>query len=167
MGMDQQTTWGLMHRYSLSEIHRMIAALVAQEYLAYSAGEYPHLLLTEKSKEILFGDCPLRIRKIDTARISKNKRKGVELDNDTDIPDKALYEELRKRRNELAAEENVPPFIIMDNKTLMQIAIHQPQTEEAFLQIKGIGKVKTERYAALFIPVILNYLKNIGGNGVV
>ena len=159
MGMDQQTTWGLMHRYSLSEIHRMIAALVAQEYLAYSAGEYPHLLLTEKSKEILFGDCPLRIRKIDTARISKNKRKGVELDNDTDIPDKALYEELRKRRNELAAKENVPPFIIMDNKTLMQIAIHQPQTEEAFLQIKGIGKVKTERYAALFIPVILNYLK--------
>lgn len=160
MGMDRQTTWGLMSRYSLSEIDRMIAALVTQDYLAYTAGEYPHLVLTEKSKEILFGDQPLMIRKIITVRATKNRKKGTESDQDADSPDNALYEELRKRRNELATGENVPPFVILDNKTLRQIAIHKPQTEDAFLQIKGIGKIKTERYAAMFLSVIREYLSN-------
>ena len=156
LGMRNQTTWGLMKDYSLKDIRRMIAALVSKEYLVYSGGEYPVLHLTEKSKELLFGNQPLMIKKVSRTKKKKERATvGVPTGVDND-----LYEKLRLRRNETAAEENVPPYIILDNKTLMQIAAVKPLTKEEFLLVKGIGRIKAERYASLFIPIVQEYLKN-------
>lgn len=154
-GIKKQTTWGLMKDYSLSEIRRMIAALASQEYLTVSGEEYPVLQLTEKSKELLFGNEPFMIKKI-----SKPKKKAAKSAVIPPDAEHELYEKLRQRRNETAAEEKVPPYVIMDNKTLMQMAAVKPLNEEEFLKIRGIGRIKAERYAFLFIPIIEEYLKN-------
>ena len=73
--------------------------------------------------------------------------------------DNQLYELLRNRRNAEAEKEKVPPYVILDNKTLMELSAVRPMTEEEFLQVKGIGKIKTERYASLFIPIIRDYVE--------
>ena len=160
LGMKNQTTWGLMKACRISDIRRMIEALVSQEYLSYSGEEFPVLRLTAKSKELLFSDQPFMIRKIAGPR-----KKKAGQDKATVIPtdaDHELYERLRLRRNETAAEENVPPYVILDNKTLMQIAAVRPLTTEAFLQVRGIGRIKAERYASLFIPIVREYLESKG-----
>ncbi|MBR6966637.1 MAG: DNA helicase RecQ [Clostridia bacterium] len=153
LGMKKQTTWGLMSTYRLREISRIITALISDGYLVYSGADYPVLMLTEKSKEILFGNQPLLIRKID----APDRRKGKKIPAGREKADDLLYERLRMRRNELAADENVPPYVILDNKTLMQIAIVQPRTEEEFLQVRGIGEIRMKRYASFFIPIVLKY----------
>lgn len=155
--MEKQTTWGLMKNYSLSDINRMITALVSKEYLMYSGREYPVLKLTDKSGDILFGNQPFMIRKIDAPRRGRKKACAANTE-----PDHRLYELLRARRNEEAEKEHVPPYIILDNKTLMEIATVQPQTEEEFLQVKGIGKIKTQRYASLFLPIINRFHEEKG-----
>lgn len=151
LGMEKQSTWGLMKKYTLREINMIIDALIIQGYLVYSGGNYPVLMLTEKSREALFGNQPILIRKIDIIRKNPKRQEAARA---PEGPDQELYELLRKRRNDAAEEEGIPPYVILDNKTLMQIAILRPQNEEEFMQVKGIGKVKTERYASLFIPII-------------
>ena len=152
--MEKQTTWGLMSEYTLSDINRMITALISREYLASYGREYPVLKLTERSKELLFSNQPFMIRKIDVQKGKRRKTKAVHTETDNQ-----LYELLRIRRNEEAEKEKVPPYIILDNKTLMEISAVQPQTEEEFLQVRGIGKVKTERYASVFLPIVRRYIE--------
>jgi len=157
LGMDQQTTWGLMNRCTLHEINRMITELISREYLFVPVSDYPILQLTGKSREMLFGDQPFLIRKINSFSGKKKKQRAA----DTSLPaemDNVLYEKLRARRNETAAEEGIPPYIILDNKTLMEIASVRPVTEEEFLRVKGIGRIKSARYASLFIPIVKEYV---------
>jgi len=157
LGMEKQTTWGIMSRYTIRDINRMITALISGEYLRYTEGQYPVLILTEKSHDILFGDHPLMIRNFVTHRSRKKNEKGVFVSAEAG---NELYELLRAKRNEAAAKENVPPYVILDNKTLKEIAAKQPCTEEEFLKVRGIGKIKMERYASLFLPVVREYLKD-------
>ena len=141
----------MLSDYSFSDINRMITALISREYLASFGREYPVLKLTGKSRDVLFSNQPLMIRKIDA---QKGRRRKANITAVHTEADNQLYELLRKRRNEEAEKEGVPPYVILDNKTLMAVAAIQPQTEEEFIQIKGIGKVKTKRYASLFLPII-------------
>ena len=93
----------------------------------------------------------------------KTKKRATAPSVDSLSYDAELYELLRQRRNELAAEEGVPPYVILDNKTLMHMAEIQPQTREEFLMVRGIGMVRMERYASSFLSVILAYHKSKSG----
>jgi ATP-dependent DNA helicase RecQ len=65
-----------------------------------------------------------------------------------------LFERLRELRREIAREEAVRPYIVFDDKTLRQIAVHRPRTLAAFGDIRGIGPVKTERFGPRFIAAL-------------
>jgi ATP-dependent DNA helicase RecQ len=65
----------------------------------------------------------------------------------------AIFDRLRALRREIAQEEHVPPYIVFDDKTLRQIAVHRPRTLAAFGELRGIGPVKTERFGPRFIAV--------------
>lgn len=69
-----------------------------------------------------------------------------------------LYEELRKFRNQLARDKNIPPYMIFSNETLMELADKSPMTMEAFAEIKGVGKIKLREYGSLFLEKIKSNL---------
>ena len=71
--------------------------------------------------------------------------------------DLELFHRLRDKRKKVAVEEEVPAFVVFSDRTLQEMATHFPKTEEAFLQIHGIGTVKTEKYAEFFLPIIRAY----------
>ena len=73
-----------------------------------------------------------------------------------------LFERLRDKRKTIADEEGVPTFFVFTDKTLREIAIHFPKTEEEFLQIHGIGPAKMDKYADIFLPIIRDYCKEHG-----
>ena len=52
--------------------------------------------------------------------------------------------------------------MIATNTFGMETSAVRPTNEEEFLQVKGIGRIKTERYASLFIPAIREYLVQQG-----
>ncbi|GAA3326238.1 hypothetical protein GCM10020331_061330 [Ectobacillus funiculus] len=66
------------------------------------------------------------------------------------VADDALFAALRQVRKEIAAEEQVPPFVIVSDETLRDLCTKLPQTREALLGVKGIGATKQERYGARF-----------------
>ena len=71
--------------------------------------------------------------------------------------DTALFEVLRQIRTSEAARLKVPPYIIFGDKTLREFAFHKPQTDEAFLEINGVGDKKLAKFGELFMSAIRGY----------
>ena len=74
---------------------------------------------------------------------------------DADV--RARFELLRNWRRERAAEQRVPPYVIFQDKTLLEIAIAEPGDLRALEHISGVGQSKLDRYgkgvlAALTAP---------------
>ena len=68
-----------------------------------------------------------------------------------------LFEQLKSKRKIVADNEGVPAYIVFNDKTLEEMVNRLPQSEESFFQIHGIGPVKVEKYAHLFLPIIRSY----------
>ena len=77
-----------------------------------------------------------------------------------------LYRSLRKLRDELCAEKNMPVYMVCNTAGLVEMASWLPQTKEQLLQINGFGKTRVEKYGGLFLPVIRQYCEdnNLGNN---
>jgi DNA helicase-2/ATP-dependent DNA helicase PcrA len=70
------------------------------------------------------------------------------------LSDRALYDALVSWRRDLARAAAVPPYVILDNKTLQQVAAARPGSSDALLALPGIGPIKLERYGASLLEVV-------------
>lgn len=77
-----------------------------------------------------------------------------------------LYHLLRTWRANLAAELEVKAFEILANRTIFELIEFLPVDGPALKRIKGIGKVKLERYGKAIIAIIEQYCqdKSIASN---
>ncbi len=73
------------------------------------------------------------------------------------IEDKQLFEHLRQLRKRLADEQGYPPYIILSDKSLHELAAMKPTTIQAFSLINGIGEFKCKKYGDTFIRAIKKY----------
>ena len=68
-----------------------------------------------------------------------------------------LFEILRKLRKELADKQGVPPYVIFSDVTLKEMTNSLPQNKDDFADVKGVGKLKLEKYADIFLAEITRY----------
>ncbi|MBR1743351.1 MAG: HRDC domain-containing protein, partial [Lachnospiraceae bacterium] len=66
----------------------------------------------------------------------------------------ALFEKLRLLRLEMAKKENVPPYIVFNDKTLVHMCVLVPLSKEEMLQVSGVGENKLEKYGERFLEEI-------------
>lgn len=71
--------------------------------------------------------------------------------------DQNLFEILRKQRKEIANQNNIPPYVVFSDKSLIDMTLKLPRSPEKFLQVNGVGKTKMEKYGNIFIPIIQRY----------
>ena len=65
-----------------------------------------------------------------------------------------LYEALRALRNRLAAEAEVPGYIVFSNAVLAALARSQPENMDQLRDVQGIGERKSQRYGKAFLEEI-------------
>ncbi|HVJ00319.1 MAG TPA: DNA helicase RecQ [Sphingomonas sp.] len=65
-----------------------------------------------------------------------------------------LFEALRARRRELAAEAQVPPYIIFADSVLREMAALRPASLAQLSNISGVGAKKLDAYGDAFLAVI-------------
>jgi len=142
-GLNKVSTYGIMKEYKTKIISDMINKLAADGYLNLTVGEYPVLKLTNKSLHVLKNNEKvfMNVAKIEDVKQDQNE----------------LFELLKKFRKTMAVEEKVPPYIIFSDTTLKDISEYQPLTKNEFLNIKGVGEIKFERYGNKFIDLIKQY----------
>ena len=68
-----------------------------------------------------------------------------------------LFEELRRLRLEIAREESLPPYIVFNDKTLIDMCVSLPKTPEELLGVSGVGENKLEKYGQRFLDAIASF----------
>lgn len=76
----------------------------------------------------------------------------------------ALFEKLRELRKRLADDKNIPPFVIFSDATLSDMSQQKPITQEAMLNVSGVGQQKYQQYGEIFIYEIKAFLKSVSKN---
>jgi ATP-dependent DNA helicase RecQ len=66
----------------------------------------------------------------------------------------ALFQTLRQWRLEAARTESMPPYVILHDSVLREIAATRPRTLEALSRIKGIGPAKLAKYGEAVLAVV-------------
>ncbi|WP_245623423.1 DNA helicase RecQ [Catenovulum maritimum] len=116
-----------------------------------------HLKLTEAARPVLRGEVSLELAlpRIDSqASIIKDKSKSTT----SKQYDKRLFDRLRQERKRIADEYDVPPYIIFNDASLVDMCIKQPSNKMEMLKVSGVGARKYDKYGAQFIKEIQSYL---------
>lgn len=150
------STFGIMKGNDEKYIKDLIGTLIADGYIRVSGGQYPILKLTEKSKKVLFDNEKVFVIENKTDPVKEIERSHRNIDP-TDYDDK-LFNHLKKVRLSLSKDRNIPPFIIFSDASLKDMATLKPQTEEEFLEVKGVGDKKLVQYGDIFIAEISEFL---------
>lgn len=72
--------------------------------------------------------------------------------------DRKLFETLRALRTQIAKEENVPPYVVFSDKTLVDMTYLKPTLDGDFLLVSGVGTKKLENYGYEFMQAIEKFL---------
>ncbi len=68
--------------------------------------------------------------------------------------DRKLFAKLRKLRKSIADESNVPPYVVFNDATLIEMAEQMPITASEMLSVNGVGMRKLERFGKPFMALI-------------
>jgi len=127
--------------------------LIAQGYLKQTEGTYPTIVLTEKSEAVLKGQVQVELFKV---TIKEDKKASLVSKLEHEYL-KDLFDELKQVRTAFAREENVPPYVVFSDATLIEMATYLPQSVDELRRISGIGDLKLQKYGADFLERILDY----------
>ena len=150
---DQVSTYGIGKELDKSQWQSVYRQLVARGYLNAEITAYGALQLTEKCRAVLRGEENLSLRK-DVKEASEKKQRKGKFNDQIREEDRQLWEALRQCRKRLADENNVPPYVIFHDATLMELLNYRPQTRQQMLNISGIGESKLDRFGNDFLKVI-------------
>lgn len=143
------STFGLMKDRELSWIEEFVNFLISENYFEQSAGSFPVLKLNNRSREVLKNKVTV-YRRIDE-KIS------------FDYFEDPLFERLNKLRDEIAKREEVAPYIVFSDMTLLEMAEFKPQNRWDMLKIRGVGNQKFKNYGEEFLKVII---QSVGGTAI-
>ena len=65
--------------------------------------------------------------------------------------DKKLFAKLRKLRKAIADEEDLPPYVVFNDASLMEMAERLPTSAGELLAVNGVGHRKLEKYGNAFL----------------
>ncbi|WP_419175724.1 helix-turn-helix domain-containing protein [Desulfosediminicola sp.] len=82
--------------------------------------------------------------------------------SEADVGHPEFFEQLKEWRRKKAGEKHLQLFQVMHQKTLVQIAVHLPDSMPALKNIKGIGKKLADNYGAELIALAASYRRTNG-----
>ncbi|MDR0375693.1 MAG: DNA helicase RecQ [Treponema sp.] len=159
--LDTLSTYGIMKDSSSHRVRLILDFLIEQGYLALNTGEFPVVISSERSGEIVFE------RKSVCMMLSKEAQseKPSELSLPIQEFDEVLFEKLRDLRKTIAQKTGVPSYIVFSDAALRDMCRRKPVDKREFLQISGVGEIKMEKYGDMFTALIREYKEAVNYSG--
>lgn len=154
-GHDKQSTFGIGKELDEQQWRSVFRQLVANGYVEVDFDAYGAFKLTEKCRPILRGEQTVMLRK-DIAP-EKGRRKKGEKRSFSEDHNNQLWEALRAKRTELANAQDVPPFVIFHDATLMAMMDEKPSNLQQMSYLSGVGEKKLELYGEKFLEVLVGF----------
>ncbi|HZY38086.1 MAG TPA: DNA helicase RecQ [Mucilaginibacter sp.] len=150
----QLKTYGIGADISKTDWLRYLRELAAMGYLQFTDDVYPVLKLTPKSESVLKGLVKVELIASQTATDQQPKA-ALEYEAE-------LLATLKNLRRDMAVKENVPPYIILSDVALVEMATYLPQTLDELRLISGFGDIKLARYGRDFLMLVKGYCGSRG-----
>ncbi len=154
-GHDALSTYGIGRDHSQIYWTSILRQLVHLGYLqqVISMHSSSTLQLTNKAKAILRGEQTLMLALPRETQLTAKTAVNCLADYD-----KVLFAKLKSWRKRHAQTENVPPYVVCNDATLVALAQIQPTSPRELLQINGIGERKLEKYGKDLLMLIEKHL---------
>lgn len=161
IGASKYKSYGVLESSNKTLLRRLIEELLLEGYI--QTGEYQVLKLGYISK-LKLKDTKVLVKITDEDKVTNRKlkpKKNIKgMDSLTSSGFK-LFDKLKELRLEIAREEKMPPYIVFNDKTLIDMCAKMPTTKSDMLNVSGVGENKYGKYGERFIAVIKEYAKQL------
>ena len=161
IGASKYKSYGVLESSNKTLLRRLIEELLLEGYI--QTGEYQILKLGDISK-LKLKDTKVLVKITDEDKVINRKlkpKKNIKgMDSLTSSGFK-LFDKLKELRLEIAREEKMPPYIVFNDKTLIDMCAKMPTTKSDMLNVSGVGENKYGKYGERFIAVIKEYAKQL------
>ena len=154
LGHDKLSTFAIgkdqSHDYWLSILRQLVHCGLLQQDIS----QHSVLKLQEAARAVLRAEQTLQLA---VPRLVQSKTSSSK----TTAPqnyDRKLFARLKVLRKAIAERDDVPPFVVFSDATLIEMAQACPTNSVEFLAISGVGQTKLGRYGADFLDLISDYL---------
>jgi ATP-dependent DNA helicase RecQ len=153
---DKLSTFGIGKDISESQWKSIIRQVAILGFVDMDM-QYSTLKTNPSANEVLRGTKKVELRKFILESKVRSKKelsaKKAPLTADNDVE---LFDELKRLRLSFARDENMPPYIIFNDKTLIEMVNSRPKTLDDMGEISGVGEHKLKKYGMAFLNVINN-----------
>jgi len=128
-------------------------------FLKKEIEKYGILKITDKGREFLMNPKPVMLcderdyRDVDAGDTMVQTRRGQ-----GGVSDTTLRKMLVTLRKDIADEKSLPPYVIFQDISLDEMAIHYPIKEDELLRITGVGAGKAKKFGLRFLELISKYV---------
>lgn len=152
-GHDKLSVFGIVAGEEARLIKPLVRSLMARE--ALDTTEHGGLMLGPAARAMMKGETAVLMAEPPVKRTQRAARGGASATpNPVGDP---LFDALRAMRRELAAEANVPPYVIFHDAVLRAMASERPATRSALADIPGVGGKKLDAWGDAFLNVIRQF----------
>jgi ATP-dependent DNA helicase RecQ len=162
LGHDQLKTFGVGTELDRRGWLSVFRQLVAQGLVTPDLAGHGGLSLAPGAAEILRGTKTLHFR-VDPQRPERDRArsrdpKAAPAAAGLDPAAQGLWEALRAWRLAEARRQELPPYVIFHDTTLIEVARRRPVSLAALAEIPGIGRSKLDRYGSAVIAVVAGWI---------
>ena len=159
IGATEYKSYGVLESSNKNLLRRLIEELLLEGYI--DTGEYQVLKLGDISR-LKNTETKVLVKITDEDKMAKRKEKPKKNKKGMDSLTSAgfkLFDKLKELRLEIARAEKIPPYIVFNDKTLIDMCAKMPATKSDMLNVSGVGENKYGKYGERFIAVIKEYVK--------
>jgi len=156
-GHDRLSTFGIGTEHDNRAWRAILRQLIALRFVDVDLAGHGGLSIAPAGRDFL-RDKPTLMLRVPAASRARRQRatRGAPQSAVTET-DRDLFEALRRKRTELARAQNVPPYVIFHDKTLIELAATRPASRAEMANVPGIGEAKLNHYGEAFLAVIAGY----------
>jgi len=157
LGHDRVSTFGIGGEHDSRAWRAILRQLIALRLVDVDLSGHGGLSIAPAGRAFLRDRPMLMLRAPAPARARGSKlARGPALAAVSD-GDQELFQALRRKRAEIARAQNMPPYVIFHDRTLIELASARPTSPAQMAKVAGVGEAKLERYGAAFLAVIAGH----------
>jgi ATP-dependent DNA helicase RecQ len=153
-GVTEMPGYGMFQGWRESDVQEMLHRLVEAGVLRQTSPPYPAVALTAEGVLVLRGDSSVEIADPRRPEVKKERSGTASAAAALSADEAERFEVLRTWRMGRARELVVPAYVVLPDRTLVELAAKLPRTEQELLAISGVGPAKLNLYGAELLRIL-------------
>jgi ATP-dependent DNA helicase RecQ len=155
--LNEIKTYGVGKDLSWREWSQFITDMKNQGVFETAYNDKMSLKTTPLAQRIIQGKSKMMLGEYIAETHAPKKSTKLSIQKDALSADNLLFDRLKLLRKKIAVEENVPPYIVFSDVSLLDMAKKCPQSDAEFSNTHGVGEVKVRKYGQRFMQLIHDF----------